>query len=227
MFASAAQYTNSNTHSDASIPRVLSLFVFSSAVQGGSEYSKSIQYLQSLLPLPVPWIPLPNLYQAEVIDDSLFPPHTWQRLGKNRKENKGKRLSNYFKQHTKLIHCAELSEGQHPESCSFPAVWGEGNAKGISAELRKRKNKKKKKLYTHYRLPNELNGLACSDGFNLRTPHWCYTAARSMANKQTQCSLHAVIHHSGSLNIVWLHAALQTDPRSALFTHAPTLTSTC
>lgn len=69
------------------------------------------------------------------MDDSLFPSRTWQGAEKNRKENKGKRLSNYFKQHTKLMHCAEPSKGQHPESCSFPAVWGEGNAKGISAEL--------------------------------------------------------------------------------------------
>lgn len=51
------------------------------------------------------------------------------------KKTRGKRLSNYFKQHTKLKHCAEPSKGQHPERCGFPAVWGEGNAKGISAEL--------------------------------------------------------------------------------------------
>lgn len=56
------------------------------------------------------------------MDDSLFPSHIWLGTEKNRKENKGKRLSNYFKQHTKLMHCAEPSKGQHPESCGFPAV---------------------------------------------------------------------------------------------------------
>ena len=129
--------------------------------------ARAYSILRSSLPLPVPWIPLPSLYQAEVMDDSLFPSRTWQRTEKNRKENKGKRLSNYFKQHTKLKHCAEPSKGQHPERCGFPAVWGEGNAKGISAELtlkgeRERGKKRENKKYTlEYRLPNELKGLAC------------------------------------------------------------------
>lgn len=93
------------------------------------------------------------------MDDSLFPSRTWQRKEKNRKENKGKRLSNYFKQHTKLKHCAEPSKGQHPERCGFPTVWGEGNAKGISAELTVKserksglvwgeKERREKKVYT-------------------------------------------------------------------------------
>lgn len=103
-------HTLAHTHSDTSIPRVLSLFVFRLAVQGGSGYSESIQYLQSSLPLRVPWILLPSLYQAEVTDDSLFPSCTWQGAGKNRKENWGKKLPNYFKQHTKLMHCAEPSK---------------------------------------------------------------------------------------------------------------------
>lgn len=134
-------HSHSNTHSQIQVspescPCLFSDRVSQSAsVQGGSGYSESTQYLRSSLPLPVPWIPLPSLYQAEVMDDSLFPSRTWQRTEKNRKESKGKRLSNYFKQHTKLKHCAEPSKGQHPERCGFPAVWGEGNAKGISAEL--------------------------------------------------------------------------------------------
>lgn len=134
---------------------------------------------------------LPSLYQAEVTDDSLFPSHTWQWAEKNRKENKGKRLSNYFKQHTKLKHCAELSKGQHPERCGFPAVWGEGNAKGISAELtlkgerereRERqigcgeKERKQKKYALEYRLPNEVKDLASSDGFNVGIHLPFYTA---------------------------------------------------
>ncbi len=167
-----------------SIPRVLSLFVFRSAVQGGSGYSESIQYLRSSLPPQVPWILLPSLYQAEIMDDSLFPSHTWQRTEKNRGKTREKKLFNYFKQHTKLKHCAELSKGQHPEHCGFPAVWGEGNTKGISAELsvkreregerereRERGGRNRENKYTlEYRLPNELKGLASSDGFKARTP---------------------------------------------------------
>lgn len=58
---------------------------------------------------------------------------------------------------------------------------------------------------------------------------WFYTAATvlSVSRIQTQRSLCAVILHSGSLAVVWLHAALQTEPRSAPFTLAPTLTRTC
>ncbi len=81
-------HTYSKTHSDMSIPRVLSLFVFRSAVQGGSGYSESVQYLRSSLPLQVPWIPLPSLYRAEIMDDSLFPSRTWQRTEKKRIETK-------------------------------------------------------------------------------------------------------------------------------------------
>ena len=60
----------------------------------------------------------------------------WQRAEKNSRENKEKRLSNYFKQRTKLKHCAEPSKGSASGALRFfPAVWGEGNAKGICAEL--------------------------------------------------------------------------------------------
>lgn len=128
--AHAPTYTFRHKHPPSPVP-----VCFQIRGAGGKWYSESIQYLQSSLPLSVPRIPLPSLYQAEVMDDSLFPSRTWQGTEKNRKENKGKRLSNYFKQHTKLMHRAEPSKGQHPESCGFPAVWGEGNANGISAEL--------------------------------------------------------------------------------------------
>lgn len=81
-----------------------------------------------------------------------------------------------------------------------------------------------------YRLPNELAllhlmGSMCGP-FSSFTPQPQCTAL-SIADKQTLCSLQAVIHPSGSLTVVWLHAALQTDPGSALLTLAPTLTSTC
>ena len=133
MFANAA-----NTHTLIHIfrhkhPRSPVPVCFQICGAGGKWVQR--EHTVSALPLPVPWIPLPSLYQAEVMDDSLFPSRTWQGTDKNRKENKGKRLSNYFKQHTKLKHCAEPSKGQHPERCGFPAVWGEGNAKGICAEL--------------------------------------------------------------------------------------------
>lgn len=128
--------------------------------------ARAIQYLRSSLSLPVPWIPLPSLYQAEVMDASQS--RAWQRTEKNSSENKEKRLSNYFKQRTKLKHCAEPSKGSASGALRFfPAVWAEGNAKGICAELtvkgereRGRERKHKKKNTLEYRLPNELKGLA-------------------------------------------------------------------
>lgn len=76
----------------------------------------------------------------------------------------------------------------------------------------------KKKPTLEYRLPNELallhlTGSACLP-FDAFTPQ-PQPVSLSIANKQTQCSLHAVFHHSGSLTVVRLHAALQTDPGSA------------
>lgn len=168
-----------HTHSDMSIPWVLSLFVFKSVVQGGSRYSRNIQCLQSSLPLLVPWIPLPSLYQAEVLEDSPLLSQTCEGTEQNRKENKGKqRYSNYFIQHTKLMHCAETSKGRHPASCCFPAVWGEGNVKRISTELplkgKTERGLEKLEKSVHL-LPNELDGLASPDGLNVRTLLWCYT----------------------------------------------------
>lgn len=171
-----------------------------------------------------------------------FPPRTWQRTEKNRKANKGKRLSNYFKQHTKLKHCAEPSKGQHPECCGFPAVWGEGNAKGIFVELtlkgeiergigwgkkeRERPNESIRlstDFLMNWRALLHLMGSMWGP-FSDSTPQ-PQSIALSIANKQTQCSFRAVIHRSGSLNVV--HAALQTDLGSEILTLAPTLTSTC
>lgn len=79
-----------------------------------------------------------------------------------------------------------------------------------------------------YRLPNKLT-LTFVMGSMCRAFLWFYTAATvlSVSSKQTQRSLCAVILHSGSLTVVWLHAALQTEPRSAPLTLAPTLTRTC
>lgn len=98
-------------------PRALSLFVFRSTVRGGG-VGGSTEYLRCWLPLPVPCIPLPSLYQAEVTGDSLFPSHTWQGAEENKKENKGRWLSNY-KQLTRLMHCVVQSKGQYPQSCIF------------------------------------------------------------------------------------------------------------
>lgn len=115
--------------------------------------ARAIQYLRSSLSLLVPWIPLPSLYQAEVMDASLS--RAWRRTEKNSRENKEKRLSNYFKQRTKLKHCAEPSKGSASGALRFfPAVWGEGNAKGICAELtvkgerEREREKTQKKEYT-------------------------------------------------------------------------------
>lgn len=88
-------YSNTHIQTEVSLESCPCLFSDrvsqSAAVQGGSGYSESIQSLRSSLPLLVPWNPLPSLYQAEVMDDSLFPSRTWQRTKKNRKENKGKK----------------------------------------------------------------------------------------------------------------------------------------
>lgn len=74
------------------------------------------------------------------------------------------------------MRCVVRSKGQYPARAAFSC--SEGNAKGISVELPlkdktesglTRKKKKKKNIKKTHLLANELNGLASSDGFNVRT----------------------------------------------------------